>query len=81
MSIDKMGLWYLLRCNTYVQFIFINVKASFIVVLKEVIGKTTFFLNFCPKMHKLSLHIANKRYVQSPRVMNRKHASFLAHLA
>ena len=38
-----MGLWYLLRCNTYVQFIFINVKASFIVVLKEVIGKTTFF--------------------------------------
>ena len=81
MSIDKMGLWYLLRCNIYVQFIFINVKASFIVVLKEVIGKTTFFLNFCPKMHKLSLNIANKRYVLSPRVMNRKPTSFLAHLA
>ena len=76
-----MGVWYLFRCNPSIQFIFISAKASSTVVLKEVIGKTTFFLNFCPKMHKLSLNIANKRYVRPPRVMNRKQTSFLAHLA
>ena len=38
-----MGVWYLFRCNPSIQFIFINAKASSTVVLKEVIGKTTFF--------------------------------------
>ena len=81
MSIDKMGLWYLFRCNTAIQFIFINTKVSFIVVLWRYFGKPRFFLIFAEKMHKLSLNIANKRYVRPPRVMNRKRTSFLAHLA
>ena len=59
-----MGLWYLLRYNTSIQFVFINAKTSFTVVLNEVIGETTFFLNFCKTMHKSSLNIAYKRYVR-----------------
>ena len=31
-------------------------------------------------MHKLSLNIANKRYVRPLRVMNRKRTPFLAHI-
>ena len=57
-----MGACYLLSCNFSMQFIFMNAKASFIAVLNEVIGKTTFFLNFCRKMHELSLNIPNKSY-------------------
>ena len=72
MSIDKMGLWYLFRCNPSIQLISFNAKASFIVVLKEVIGKTTFFLNFCQKMRKLSLNIANKHYVRPPQSYKQK---------
>ena len=63
------------------QFIFMNAKASFIAVLKEWIGKTTFFLNFCQKRHELSRIIANKRYIRPPGVMNTKQTSFLTHLA
>ena len=81
MSFDKMGACYLLSCNASIQFIFINAKASFIAVLNEVTGKATFFLNFCRKMHELSLNIANKNYVRPPRVMNRKRTLFLAYLA
>ena len=47
-----MGACYLLSYNSSIQFIFINAKASVIVVLNEVTGKTTFFLNFCRKMHE-----------------------------
>ena len=81
MSIDEMGLCYLFRCKPSIQLISFNAKAFFIVVLKEVIGKTTIFLNFCQKMRKLSLKTANKHYVRPPRVINRKRTSFLAHLA
>ena len=72
---------YLLSCNSSIQLIFINAKASFIAVLNEVIGKTTFFLNFHQKMHELSLNIAYKSYVRPPRVMNRKQTLLLAYLA
>ena len=67
-----MDAWFLFSCNSSIQFIFINAKASFIAVLKKGIGKTTFFLIFCLKMHELSLNIANTSYVWPPRVMNRK---------
>ena len=81
MSIDKMCACYLLSCNSTTQFIFVNVKAPFIAVLNEVIEKTTFFLNFCRKMHELSLNIANKSYVRPPRVMSRKQTLLWAYLA
>ena len=64
MSISKMCACYLLSCNSSIQFIFVNAKAPFIAVLNEVIEKTTFCLNFCRKMHELSLNIANKSYVR-----------------
>ena len=81
MSIAKMGACYLLSCNSSIQVIFVNAKAPFIDVLNEVIEKTTFCLNFCRKMHELSLNIANKSYVQPPRVMSRKQTLLFAYLA
>ena len=81
MSIDKMCACYLLSCNSSIQFIFVNAKAPFIAVLNEVIEKNMFFLNFCRKMHELSLNIANKSYVRPPRVMSRKQTLLLAYLA
>ena len=81
MSINKMCACYLLSCNSSIQFIFVNAKAPFIAVLNEVIEKNTFFLNFCRKMHELSLNIANKSYVRPPRVMSRKQTLLLAYLA
>ena len=38
-----MGACFLLSYNSSIQLIFIKAKASFIAILNEVIGKTTFF--------------------------------------
>ena len=81
MPIDKVDVRYWFRGSPCLQFIFINAKDYFIVVLKEAIGKTTNFLNFCRKMRELSLNVANKRYILFHRSMSTKHTTFLAYLS
>ena len=68
LNLQKLSVSWLNRCVNFegspcIQYFSIDAEVSFIVVLKEVIGKTMFFLNFRQKVHELSLNIANKRYV------------------
>ena len=79
MSIDKVGVMYLLRGSPCLQYTFFNAKNSSIVVSRRQFGKTTIFLIFYLKMRDLSLNITNKRHIRSDRGMSAKRNAILAY--